>query len=306
MKLNVPYLGPITVELPYLAGGAAGTLAVLGALGYFLWGAAAPTTVAGGKCTIKDNFEVTAADFAKGDPKAPITLIEYASMTCPHCARFNNTVLPLIEKNYIDKGLVRYVFREFPIDQVAMTISVIGRCLDHDSYLPFVDMMYQTQQTWGNTANEEELRASIKEMARRAGMTGEAFEKCLTGGQKQAADIAKVQEKAALDYCVGGTPAMFINGKVFANGELPWAEAEQKLRAELTRLGKTPPPATAPAPAEAPTGDGGATPAPAATPAPGTPAAATGTPAAPAGQPPAAQPSATPAPTTTPAPTPPH
>jgi len=202
-------------------------------------------------------------------------------MTCPHCARFNNTVLPQIQKTYIDKGLVRYVFREFPIDQVAMTISVIGRCLDHDAYLPFVDLMYQTQMTWGNASDEDELQASIKEMARRAGMTGEQFDKCLAGGQKQASDIAKVAQKGALDYCVGGTPAMFMNGKVFSQGELPWAEADLKIRAELTRLGKKLPPA---APAAAPANG--------ATPAAGTP---------PAGETPAPAPAEAPA---TPAPTP--
>jgi protein-disulfide isomerase len=293
LKLNLPFVGHITVELPYLAGGAVGTLAVLGGLGYWMWGTT-PTTIAGGACEVKNNFEVTAADYTEGDPKAPITLFEYASMTCPHCARFNNTVMPLIRKNYIEKGHVRYVFREFPIDQVAMTISVIGRCLPHGDYLPFVDLMFQTQQTWGSSKSAEELQASLKEVARRAGMTGEAFDQCLVNGQKYADDIAKVAQKAQTDYCVQGVPAMFVNGKVFASGELPYAEADKKLREELTRLGKTPPPP--PPPEAAP---------PAATPPAGQPPPEGATP--PAGETPAApappapapddQPPATPAPT---------
>ena len=308
MKLNVPYLGSITVELPYLAGGAVGTLIVLGGLGYWFWGRSTDDSdIAAGTCTPKETYEVTADDFTKGDPKAPITIIEYASMTCPHCARFNNNVLPHLEADWVDKGYVRYVFREFPLDSVALTVSVVGRCLGHDAYLPFVSMMYQTQQTWLSPESQQDLRAAIKEMARRAGMSGDAFEKCMAGGQTDAQKIAAIQKAAVKDYCVGGTPTFLMNGKPLASGEIPYAEIDQKIRAELKRLGKpvpplpttpgetapSPPTATGTAPAPAPTPAGsGATPAPA-TPAPAAPA--TGTPPTPPAPAPAAAP-ATPAP----------
>lgn len=298
MKLNVPYVGPITVELPYLAGGAIGTLIVLSAIGYWLWGTTG-SQIASGPCTPKETYEVTADDYTKGDPKAPVTIIEYASMTCPHCARFNNYVLPKLEATYVDKGYVRYVFREFPLDSVAMTISVVGRCLGKDAYLPFVSLMFQTQSTWA-TAENPDLRGSIKEMARRAGMSGDAFEQCLAAGQKDAVKITEIQKTAVQDYCVAGTPAFFMNGKVLAQGELPFAELDQKIRAELTRLGKTLPPPAAPEPA---TPADGTAPAPAdgsATPPAGTAPPATTTPATPAPTTPA--PATTPAPTTTPAP----
>ncbi len=292
MKINVPYVGPIAVELPYLAAGAVGTLIVLGAIGYWVWGKTG-SEIAAGTCTPKETFAVTADDYAKGDPKAPITIIEYASMTCPHCARFNNNVLPHLEADYVDKGYVRYVFREFPLDSVALTVSVVGRCLGRDAYLPFVSLMYQTQQTWG-TPDNQDLRGSIKEMARRAGMTGDAFEQCLAGGQKDAQKINAIQQTAVKDYCVGGTPTFLMNGKPLANGEVPYAEIDQKIRAELKRLGKAAPPPAAPSgePATPPAGSttpapaaGGATPpaetAPPATPAPTTPAPTTPAPATP-------------------------
>ena len=296
MKLNVPYLGPITVELPYLAGGALGTLAVLGGLGYWYWGNRGED-IAGAPCTAKDTFEVAADDYVKGDPKAPITVIEYASMTCPHCARFNNNVLPQLEADYVDKGYVRYVFRDFPLDSVAMTISVVGRCLGHDAYLPFVALMYQTQQTWAGPENPD-LRGSIKEMARRAGMSGDAFEACLAAGQKDADKITAIQRTAVKDYCVAGTPTFLMNGKPLASGEIPYAEIDQKLRAELKRLGKAAPPPSTPVAATPPAGTPPAGSAPASAPAPSQ-AAPAGT-AAPAPTPPAPATTApaTPAPAT--------
>jgi len=297
VKLNVPYLGQITVELPYLAGGAIGALIVLGALGYWLW--ILPhqdeSEIAGGPCTPKETFEVTADDYAKGDPKAPITIIEYASMTCPHCARFNTNVLPLIESNFVDKGYVRYVFREFPLDSVAMTVSVVGRCLGRDAYLPFVALMYEQQQTWASPDNPD-LRGAIKEMARRAGMSGDAFEQCLSGGQKDAEKITAIQKTAVKDYCVAGTPTFLMNGKALASGEVPFAEVDAKIRAELKRLGKAePPPAVLPGQPATPAPGSEAVPAtpPAASTAPTTPGDATAPPATPA---PATPPPAAPTP----------
>lgn len=260
MKLNLPYFGPVTVEVPYLAGGLAGTLVVLGGLGYWMWGTG-PTTIAssdtGGTCTAKETFNVTDADFTRGSSTAPITVVEYASMTCPHCARFNNNVLPHLEADYVDKGHVRYVFREFPLDSVAMTISVIGRCLPKDQYLPFVDLMYRTQDQWAMVSSAEELRGSIKEMARRAGMSGDRFEECLAKSEPDAKKIDAIRAEGIKDYCVGGTPTIFMNGKVIASGEISYPDLDQKVRTELTRLGKTPPPKS-----PAASGSATATPAP--------------------------------------------
>lgn len=279
MKLNLPYFGPVTVELPYLAGGLVGTLLVLSALGYWLWGTGPSTiasnTPAGGTCVAKETFDITDADFVRGSATAPITIVEYASMTCPHCARFNNNVLPHLEADFVEKGFVRYVFREFPLDSVAMTISVIGRCLPKDQYLPFVDLMYQTQQQWGTATSAEELRSSIKEMARRAGMSGDRFEECLVKSEPDAKKVDAVRMAGIKDYCVGGTPTIFMNGKVIASGEISYPDLDKKIREELTRLGKTPPPPSAaatsgatetPAPTPAPT-EGAAPPADGAAPA---------------------------------------
>ncbi len=230
-----------------IAGGVA-ALILLGGLGYWIFSGSSdgPTQVAG-NCKPIETFEVTNADFTLGKADAPITFIEYASMTCPHCAQFSTAILPQMKQHYIDKGYVRYVFREFPLDQVALTVSVVGRCLQKDAYIPYVEMMYTELQTW---ARGEDLRGNIKEMARRAGMSGEEFEKCLSN-DTDAKRVLAVQEKAMKDYCVGGTPTFLVNGKIIASGEILWSTLDEKLREAAKAKGVTIPAAAATAaPAE--------------------------------------------------------
>jgi protein-disulfide isomerase len=263
-------------------------LILLGGLGYWIFGGGAgdkPTQV-GANCKPIETFEVTDADYSIGKADAPITFIEYASMTCPHCAQFSTEVLPKLKENYVDKGYVRYVFREFPLDQVALTVSVVGRCLQKDAYIPYVEMMYTELQTW---ARGEDLRGNIKEMARRAGMSGEEFEKCLQT-ETDAKRVIAVREKAMTDYCVGATPTFLINGKVIASGEILWSTLDEKLREAAKEKGVTIPAAAtdAAAPAEgAATAPAEGTAAPATDGAASTPTDGAATPAEPATAPPA-------------------
>lgn len=265
----VKALGLEKVDQRYVMAGAAAILIVLvGGIGYWASSGTATKTTAGytpadAECKAKDTFNITAEDYTLGKPDAPVLMVEYASMTCPHCARFSREVFPLIKQHYIDTGYVRYVFREFPLDRVALTVSVAGRCLPRESYIPFIELMYNELETW---AQQEDLRASIKEMARRAGMSGDDFEKCLSS-DADAKKIVEHQEQAVKDYCIGGTPTFFVQGKQLGNGEVPFAEFDTKLREELKKKGVTVPPAATPAegaPAEG-----------TATPAEGTPPAAT-------------------------------
>ena len=265
------------VDTPYLIAGGVGVLAILGGLAFWIWGGSttgSTQTAANGECVPKETYEVAASDYTLGKADAPITIIEYASMTCIHCARFSRDVYPSLKTNYIDKGYVRYVFREFPLDQVALTASVVGRCLQKDAYLPYVELMYHELETW---ARQEDLRGAIKEMARRAGMSGDDFEKCLST-EEDAKRVVEAQAKANQDYCITGTPTFLMNGKKLASGEIPWSELDEKLRAELKAKGVDVP---ASAPAEATPAEGAATHAEG-TPAEGAAPAADGT--APAGE----------------------
>ena len=233
---------------------------LLGGLAYWLWGKSSTDdqVASGGECKAIETFEVTDKDYTLGKADAPLTMIEYASMTCPHCARFENDVFPILKANYIDKGYVRYVFREFPLDRVALTASVVGRCLARDAYIPYVELMYSEIQTW---ATAQDQRAAIKEMARRAGMTGDEFEKCLAS-EDDAKRVMEIQKKAIKDYCIGGTPAFLLEGKSLASGEISWEELDKKLRDAAKAKGVTIPEAATPA-ADTTTPAQGATTAPA-------------------------------------------
>ena len=88
-------------------------------------------------------------DMALGDEKAPVTIIEYASMTCPHCAAFHATTYPELKKRYIDTGKVRFIFREFPLDQLALAAFVLARCAGPDKYFPMIETLFQTAEGMG-------------------------------------------------------------------------------------------------------------------------------------------------------------
>lgn len=290
------------VDTPYLIAGAVGLLAILGGLAFWIWGGGSagtePTqTAANGECVAKETFEVAATDYVLGKADAPLTIIEYASMTCIHCARFSRDVYPTLKAEYIDKGYVRYVFREFPLDEVALTASVVGRCLARDQYLSYVELMYHDLETWAQPADND-LRGSIKEMARRAGMSGDDFEKCLST-EEDAKKVVAIRTKANADYCISGTPYFLLDGKKLASGEIPWSELDEKLRAALKAKGVDVP-AKAPAEGAAPPAtpaDGAAPPAEGTTPA----APADGAAPAPASDAATTPPATTP-PATTPAP----
>jgi protein-disulfide isomerase len=263
-----------------LIGIGAAAVLLLGGLGYWLSTRGdTPTTTASGECVAKP-VTVAESDYSVGKTDAPLTVVEYASMTCPHCARFSRDVYPKFKENFIDKGYVRYVFREFPIDRVALTVSVVGRCLPKDTYIPFVEAMYGEIENW---ARSEDPRSAIKEMARRAGMSGDEFEKCLSTDD-DAKKILAAQQVAQKDYCVGGTPTFFVDGKFYISREVEYEELDKKLREVLKEKGVEVPVAEAAATPEAAEG---ATTAPAADGAAATPADGTATPAEPATAPPA-------------------
>ncbi|MGV0879318.1 DsbA family protein [Martelella sp. FLE1502] len=151
-------------------------------------------------------------DIALGEPDAPVKIIEYLSMTCPHCAKYQEETFPAIKENFIDTGKVYYIFREFPFDPRAMAAFMLARCTPNDKYLPFVDMMFQQQRTW---ATAEDGSAAMLQMAKLAGFTQESFQACLTD-QKLLDDINAVRTRGADEFGVNATPTFLINGKKYA------------------------------------------------------------------------------------------
>ena len=145
-----------------------------------------------------------------GKEDAPITVVEYASMTCGHCANFHNKVFPAVKEKYIDSGKVRFVMREFPLDKLAVAASMLARCAGGDKTFPLISALFAKQDEWAFVRSNPV--PELFKLAKQAGFTQESFDKCLTD-QKLMDDIVKIRSRAADNFGVGSTPTFFVNGK---------------------------------------------------------------------------------------------
>ena len=153
-------------------------------------------------------------DMVIGSDKAPVTIIEYASMTCPHCAHFNEATFPEIKKRYIDTGKVRYIFREFPLDSLAAAAFMLARCAadtDSTKYFAMVDTLFRQQRTW---AVEKPLPPLLA-IAKQAGFTEQTFNACLAN-QTVLDGVESMRQRAVTAFKVQSTPTFFINGTAYA------------------------------------------------------------------------------------------
>jgi protein-disulfide isomerase len=145
-----------------------------------------------------------------GNPDAPITIIEYASLTCPHCAEFDKTVLPQLKTAYIDTGKAKLIYRDFPLDGVALKASMIARCLPSDRYFPFIDALFKQQSNW---AYGGDPKVGLQRMARLAGMSQDTFDKCFDDKSIEDA-VLKERLDGSKQFDIQGTPTLIVNGKV--------------------------------------------------------------------------------------------
>jgi protein-disulfide isomerase len=172
---------------------------------------------------------VSLPDMALGPADAPVTIIEFASMTCPHCAAFNEAVFPKIKSEYIDTGKVRYIFREFPFDDIALAASAMARCVagnDAPKYFALVDTLFKTQNDLVSTP-----LATINRIGKQAGSSEQAIKACVDDDpstrQKIVADLKYAHEVLK----VNATPTFFINGELFKAAS--FEEFDQKLKSLL-------------------------------------------------------------------------
>ena len=145
-----------------------------------------------------------------GNADAPVTIVEYASMTCPHCAHFHETTLPELKTKYIDTGKARLILREFPFDPRAEAGFMLARC-SGDNYFPMVDVLFKQQANWASVANAKDALLQISKLA---GFSQESFEACLTD-QKLLDEVRAVQKRGADEFKVDSTPTFFINGNTY-------------------------------------------------------------------------------------------
>jgi len=147
-------------------------------------------------------------DIVLGSDKAPVTIIEYASMTCPHCAHFSTDTFPELQKRYIDTGKVRYIFREFPLDPLSAAGFMLARCAGKDKFMPVVETLFAKQLDWMVQKPIEPLRAIAKQF----GFTEQSFDQCLAN-QHVLDGIQEVRDRAAEKLGVNSTPTFFVNGQ---------------------------------------------------------------------------------------------
>jgi protein-disulfide isomerase len=173
---------------------------------------------------------VSLPDMALGPANAAVTITEYASMTCPHCAAFNESVFPKIKSEYIDTNKVRYVFREFPLDIKAAAGSMLGRCIakgDSGKYFAVIDMLFKQQGDWV-TKNTTE---TLTRIGKQAGLSQQAVEDCLKD-QALLDKIAADQKFASEVLKINSTPTFFINGEMF-KGETSYEEFDKRIKSLL-------------------------------------------------------------------------
>jgi protein-disulfide isomerase len=169
-------------------------------------------------------------DMALGPANASVTITEYASMTCPHCAAFNENVFPKIKSEYIDSGKVRYVFREFPLDIKAAAGSMLARCIAKDDagkYFAVIDMLFKQQNDWVVKNTTE----TLTRIGKQAGLSQQAVEDCLKD-QALLDKIAADQKFANEVLKVNSTPTFFINGEMI-KGETSFEEFDKRIKSLL-------------------------------------------------------------------------
>jgi protein-disulfide isomerase len=170
---------------------------------------------------------VSLPDMAIGPANASVTITEFASMTCPHCAAFNATVFPKIKSEYIDSGKIRYIFREFPLDIKAAAGSMLARCIAKDDaakYFAVIDMLFRQQNDWVMKNTTE----TLTRIGKQAGLSQQQVEDCLKD-QALLDKIAADQKYAAEVLKVDSTPTFFINGEKI-KGETSFEEFDKKIK----------------------------------------------------------------------------
>lgn len=164
-------------------------------------------------------------DIILGDPNAPIEIIEYSSMTCPHCAAFHINTLPELKAQYLDTGRAKLVFREFPLDRVALIVSVIARCMGEERFFDFIDVMFRTQDQWSHA---EDPIGEIKKIVRMGGQDPDLIDACLED-QALIDGVLAVRQAGDEQYDINSTPTFIVDGEN-APGNMSFENFDELLR----------------------------------------------------------------------------
>jgi protein-disulfide isomerase len=175
----------------------------------------------------KTVLQITKDDRILGNPEAPITIVEYASLTCPHCAHFANDILPEIKKEWIDTGKAKLVLRDFPLDEPALRAAMIARCAPPERYYAFADTFFAAQEKWVRSGD---YREALARLAKLGGMGQAEFDTCIKNTELEN-KIVEGRLRATQELEVSSTPTFFVNGSKLAGA--PTREEFEKLLSSL-------------------------------------------------------------------------
>lgn len=191
---------------------------------------AADDTAAAAQTAAADQPALSPDDHVLGNADAPVTIIEYASLTCPHCATFATQTLPQVKSAYIDEGLVRLVFRDFPLDRVALKASLLARCVPDERYFAMLDVLFRSQNDWA--ASTDPVTA-LSQIGRTAGLDQAKVDACLNDQAETDKIVAGIQA-AQDEFKISSTPTLIINGVTHA-GALSFEQMEAILKDLLAK-----------------------------------------------------------------------
>lgn len=155
------------------------------------------------------------AEMELGNPDAPVTLIEYASFTCPHCRTFHERVVPEIKVNYVDNGRIRFIYREVYFDRPGLWAAMVARCGGTESYFGIVDLLYEGQAEWTQGAPRD-IAESLRRIGRTAGLSNEELDACLSDAAMAQAMLDTYESNLEV-HEIPGTPSLVINGELHGN-----------------------------------------------------------------------------------------
>jgi protein-disulfide isomerase len=186
--------------------------------------------LAAGPLAAQDGGDPRMAEMVLGSPDAPVEIVEYASMTCPHCATFHLDVLPKLKAEYIDTGKVRLVLREVYFDRFGLWATMVARCGGEARYFGIVDEIFRTQRDWSRAGDDAAVAAALRRIGKLANLTDEEINACMSDQAFANALVQAYQENAKRDG-IESTPTFLINGE--KTGNKPWEALKAQIDAAL-------------------------------------------------------------------------
>ncbi len=172
---------------------------------------------------VKIDVDAALAPRTMGDPKAPVKMEEFASLSCPHCAEFTKDTLEKIKTTYIDTGKLFYTYTDFPLNAPALKAAMVARCLPADRYFQFTSFLFQSQDKW---AFVEDWEPALKQDTKLLGMSDETYDACVNNADLKQGLATKMQEEAKANH-IDSTPTfVFSNGKML-HGAVPFSEFQK-------------------------------------------------------------------------------